>query len=342
MARTFWGNMLELLAATGLNTAAKIGANAITAPIQAKQASQQQVLRSLLPVLSTGSESEREAVAKTIQDLSGVTLPRAEVPLPTTRSLEGTMLPVPTMEGISEEFNPTRQALVKPPVGMDQLLGQMVGKMSGEQQAQLLGLKLGTTPKPLDVLKLGLAERREGRMANQFQQNQIRMEQMQRENLDWRKSMGESLIENRRMAIQSQLLNQQILHQLAGDRLEAGARAQLDKSLSNLNKLYQDPTTKPAVLEKAVGDYNKLHGAVIAKHPDLANFFTPMNIKMEGLIFKTPKLESGASETATKTTLSQDVLDQFSVAYKTNPELAIRNAKRLGYYDQLKAAGVIK
>lgn len=75
MARTLWGNILETLAATGLNTAGKIGVEAFLGPMMAERAAKQEVLKSLIPAMGSETDPTKSAsIAQKIKELSGVDL----------------------------------------------------------------------------------------------------------------------------------------------------------------------------------------------------------------------------------------------------------------------------
>ena len=152
----------------------------------------------------------------------------------------------------------------------------------------------------------------------------------------------------KRQSLSQSLANQKLTHGIMSDKLEAGARAQLDKALVNLEKVTKDPMATEEQIKTAIEQYNGMHGSIVSKHPDLGNFFQPLEPELSkgwGLGWGAGKVigaKTAGTKPAAKIEVDQTELSRFKTAYEKNPELAISNAKRLGTYDKFKAAGIIK
>jgi hypothetical protein len=161
--------------------------------------------------------------------------------------------------------------------------------------------------------------------------------------------LGQGMQSLRQQGMQLTLANQKATHAQVGDRLEAGARTQLDKALVNLEKVTKDPMATEEQIKTAIEQYNGMHGSIVAKHPDLGNYFQPLEPELSkgwGLGWGAGKVVGAKTKAggtpAANVGVDQTELSRFKTAYEKNPELAISNAKRLGTYDKLKAVGIIK
>ena len=88
--------------------------------------------------------------------------------------------------------------------------------------------------------------------------------------------LGQGMQALRQQGMALTIANQRATHAQASDRLEAGARTQLDKALVNLEKVTKDPMATEEQIKTAIEQYNGMHGSIVAKHPDLGNYFQPL------------------------------------------------------------------
>jgi len=141
MARTLWGNILETLAATGIQTAANVGGNMLLQPMLAKREAQDQLLKTYLSTMTSGDQDKMAAVAPMIEELTGKKLPQIQ----TTGFLPEGAPSGSTLQDLKSVYNTganTKQAFdvttgsqfVVPTPNLDQLKAGIISKLPPDEQ----------------------------------------------------------------------------------------------------------------------------------------------------------------------------------------------------------------
>lgn len=280
MARTFWGNILETLAATGMNTAANIGMKAILSPMAGRQEASQQVLKSLLPAMGSETDPGKlSAIASKIKDISGVDLATG-TPETNPAGYEGRMggaeLTVPkstSLESLAPGVSIT-PGFIKPIPSLDMLKAGIINRLPIEKQQDLLTKDPERELKQLQVLST-IGDKDAQRRLQELAITQ--RGDIARQHNETMQAMQQSNQELRKVGLQQTLQNQQVGHGLIKDRLEAGAMSQLQKSLDAVNKVVKDPMSTEGTIKTAMENYNATHANIVKKYPDLADSFKPLD-----------------------------------------------------------------
>lgn len=125
----FWGDMLKMLAHTGLQTGGNVLTQTLLQPMiesaRTKSAATDALIKAYTPGLSTGSEKDQEAIATFMEEASGKRLPRASVPATNPAGTEiasptGAELTAPAgmdLRELAPGYNEvTKMQLVRPPI----------------------------------------------------------------------------------------------------------------------------------------------------------------------------------------------------------------------------------
>jgi hypothetical protein len=125
----FYGDLLKILAHTGLQTGGNILSQSILQPMvesaKTRSTATDALIKAYTPGLSTGSEKDQEAIATFMEEASGRKLPRTSIPVTNTAGTEiisptGAALTAPTtmnLKDLAPGYNEvTKMGLVRPPV----------------------------------------------------------------------------------------------------------------------------------------------------------------------------------------------------------------------------------
>jgi hypothetical protein len=158
MARTFWGNMLELLAGAGLNTASRIGSGLILNPIEEasreRLMNKQALLESYLPQVGPGEQGR--AAGEFVGSLTGKQLPMA----PQTTGVGeitspiGAKLTSPDLSQLPEGYKaPT--AFIPTATSTDRLRAKVIQGMPLESQRKALAPIDLTAREKMEIIDAG-------------------------------------------------------------------------------------------------------------------------------------------------------------------------------------------
>lgn len=178
MARTLWGNILEMMAAAGINTAAQTGAKVLAEPFAAKRQASQQVLEALLPAMGTETDPNKlSAIASKIKDISGVDL--ATGPATNPAGYEGSMggsavtIPKSTpLESIAPGLT-TTPGFIRPVPKLENMRASLFSKLPPEEQKTAAFPKDATLQAARENLLANLAFRGQEGEANRASREEI-------------------------------------------------------------------------------------------------------------------------------------------------------------------------
>ena len=159
----FYGDLLKILAHTGLQTGGNIATQMIAGPMIAERQGQQKVLESLLPTMSspTASEEERQAVAKTVEGITKTAWPTAVATNPAgteIKSSGGAALTAPRGMDLSAlaPGESVVNRLVRPPASLESMKTDALAGMTPADRTTALfpaDERLGLAREKLEAYK---------------------------------------------------------------------------------------------------------------------------------------------------------------------------------------------
>ena len=285
----FYGDLIKILAHTGLQTGGNILTQAIAGPMIADRAMQQEEFKTMLQAAGTAPEEAMPAISNRIKELTGRGLPTYTKDTPTGSLLtpEKDLLQKGTFsvlnpklaatQGFTPELQP-KEVYIKPRVSTDQVLAGMIGNdpnaaMTNPMVRAKLGLdKWDITPYQREQLALrekGITQTGELTRATQDatatqreEANAIRRDQL-----------------NQQLQFHREKLDQQ--HKMFGLLSKKLGDANLGKFSNELGKAYDDikqiERDYPGDVEKltpGITRYNQMVDAFEQATPDYAGHFT--------------------------------------------------------------------
>ena len=341
----FWGDMLKILAHGGVQTGASILGQTVTAPILAQKSMDQEEFKTLLQAAGTAKPEAMSAISERLKELSGRGLPTytRDVPTGALTTPEGETLAKGTyslvrpesagilaQQGFKPEVAP-KEEFVRPKISVDQVLAGMLGNAAPDspEMQDVMAKKLGVGLTQAEKIRLAQEDARE----NRFQQTQERLSKQFEQTQQFHEIMGQGLMDFRKAMLNNQIQNQKVTHQLVGNKIEAGARKQLDSALKDVIKILDTPGYKPEALDAALSKYNALHGSIVAKHPDLTTDFTPLELdKVPGMLRREIVKGVRPKQTTVPTNTTTPAIT-FPGRFKINGKVQVINSQE--EYDRL-------
>ncbi len=288
---TLGGDLLKILAHTVLQTGGNVATQAFAAPILARKQMDIEEQKNILNAIGTATEAEAPAYSERYEKLTGRPLPSYMDNIPTGGLLtpEKEVIPKGTFSILdprgaqAQGFAPETEAktvFTKPKLSLDQVLAGMVAR-GGEGSPLVQGLlnkKLGLGLSPYQEQRLGVDKAKMTQQDKQYQQTQDRLEKQFQSSQEFREIMGQGMMDFRSSMLQMQLQNQRNQMMMFGDKMEAGARAQLEKHWDNVQQILRDPEAmrQGVALEPAMDQYNSALNAVVKQNPALGQYFYPL------------------------------------------------------------------
>ncbi len=124
----FYGDLIKILAHTGLQTGGNIIGQMVTGPMIAERQGQQKLLEAILPTMisPTATEEQRQAAAKTIEGITKTAWPTAPMSNPSGTEITspmGAQLTAPrsmALRDLAPGYSPT-MGLIRPPGTLEQM-----------------------------------------------------------------------------------------------------------------------------------------------------------------------------------------------------------------------------
>ncbi len=300
---TIGGDLLRILAHTALQTGGNLGVNYLTKN-WAEQA-QERLLGTKAAVEAAGVETDPVKQQQILSQLTG----RLGLPTVTEKGF------VPTGETPTVGNLGTRQNLTYPsdtysPALVDKLVAP-VPAMEALKVRTVQGMTPTARETALFPKEPTLEAARMNLLANlAFKSQEGELNRASREGIaaqsdETKRIIAEGSQELRKTMLGMQLQQHQQNMILARDKMEAGARGQLEKYWDNIQSILKEPVLKPEALAPAVEQYNAALGSAIKQNAELANYFTPLEIaKTPGLLWgeKTTGVKKSARTAPAKTT----------------------------------------
>lgn len=364
---TFGGDLLRILAHGGVNTLSNMGSQLLTNYLKPGLDAKTELVKEYINTLRTGSTEEQEAVAPILEKQTGWELPRVAAMNPAGREVsspEGRELTLPTSTPLSElaEGYKPQTRLVRPPAEkLEQLAAGLTTRaLTGAPGDVSLGASLLDTVSKekkltdmqtyVDAVKRGdtttvaaIEKFYGGRnalraMYNEYQRNPEAVGGFfqAKSPSDLTRTQGMSVGEAAGVGQKRTLMEPEV-SVLNPSGTVAGTAPRGSIKLEEPTKKAPSVAEQMQEIDKEINILTRSISEGVYKRPDAKE-------EVQGRIreLKTQKESLGKQSNQTQGGLSPAIIGAFQKAYQTNPELAISNAKKKGFYDKLKASGVIK
>jgi len=321
---TFWGDILRLLAHSGLQTGGNIATQLIGSYVKPGMEVRETAGKNLLDVLATQTGAPAEAAAETLKEKFGVEWPRATGTGPGGSSEVlgpgGVRLTAPGTTPIPElaPGYEAQKSLVRGVPSLDKLKAGLFQTLSPEEQ------KIAAFPKEtaMDVAKTNLLATLAQR-AQEGELNRASRESLARESQDLKRLMieqqHERLLADVDYKKQNLGLRKQIAESIGGAKKSAEEQryaTQLTKALDDFS-LYQDDPRKAIVHAQ---NFNNIYSVAAKKFPEtIGQEYSPYTIKPEverQLWFNTPpKITPGVKDIGGRVSKKEETVTTIPLTF---------------------------